>query len=84
MNHDIRHRHQERTIARRTLDEALRAGAIVSGMDIDEGEVLEGESIAGSVRKLLMASGDEKLVKITRQLPEESWARLTRLMTDKE
>lgn len=67
-----------------TLDEALRAGAIVRGMDIDEEDVKEGEEIAGSIRALVMKSGDEKLVKIIRQLPEESWARLKRLMNDQE
>lgn len=65
-----------------TLDEALRTGAIVRGMEIDEDEVKEGEEIAGNIRKLALASGDEKLVKIIRQLPEESFARLKRLMTE--
>jgi superfamily II DNA or RNA helicase len=65
-----------------TLDEALRTGAIVRGMEIDEEEVQEGEEIAGSIRKLALASGDEKLVNIIRQLPEESFARLKRLMTE--
>lgn len=67
-----------------TLDEALRAGAIVRGMDVEEEEVREAEAIAAPVRKLVMASGDEKLVKVIKQLPEESWARLKRLLTDQE
>jgi superfamily II DNA or RNA helicase len=67
-----------------TLDEALRAGAIVRGMDVEEEEVQEGEAIAGTVRKLVLASGDEKLVKVIRQLPEESWARLRRLLSENE
>lgn len=67
-----------------TLDEALRAGAIVRGMDIEEEEVQEAEAMAGSFRKLVMASGDEKLVRVIRQLPEESWARLRRLMSEQE
>lgn len=67
-----------------TLDEALRAGAIVRGMDVDEEEVQQGEAIANSIRKLVMASGDEKIVRIIRQLPEESWARLKRLMSDEQ
>jgi superfamily II DNA or RNA helicase len=66
-----------------TLDEALRAGAIVRGMDIDEEEVVEAEEMAGTLRKHIAASGDQKLVKLMRQLPEESWARLKRLMADK-
>ena len=67
-----------------SLDEALRAGAIVRGMDVEEDDVQEGEAIAGTVRKLVMASGDEKLVKVIRQLPEESWARLKRLLSENE
>lgn len=65
-----------------TLDEALRAGAIVRGMDIDETDVKEGEEMAESVRKVIMASGDEKLVKLIKVLPEESWARLKKLMNE--
>lgn len=65
-----------------TLDEALRAGAIVRGMDIEEDEVQEAEALAGSFRKQIMGSGDEKLVRMIRQLPEESWARLKRLMRE--
>lgn len=65
-----------------SLDEALRTGAIVRGMDIEEGDVQEGEAMAGTVRKMVMASGDAKLVKVIRQLPEESWARLKKLMSE--
>lgn len=65
-----------------TLDEALRTGAIVRGMDVDEEDVREGEQIAGSVRKLMMSSGDEKLVNIIRQLPEESFARLRKILSE--
>jgi hypothetical protein len=65
-----------------TLDEALRAGAIVRGTDIEEEDVQESEAMAKSVRKLVMSSGDENLVKVIKQLPEESWARLKKLMTD--
>jgi superfamily II DNA or RNA helicase len=66
-----------------TLDEALRAGAIVRGMDIEEDEVLEAEAMAGSLRRQIAASGDQNIVRLMKQLPEESWARLKRLMTDK-
>jgi superfamily II DNA or RNA helicase len=67
-----------------TLDEALRTGVIVRGMDIDEEDTREGETMAGTVRKLVMASGDEKLVNIIRQLPEESWAKLKRLFNESD
>lgn len=65
-----------------TLDEALRTGAIVRGIDIDEGDVREGEEMAETVRQRVIASGDEKLVKVIRQLPEESWAKLRKIMGD--
>ncbi|MFN4228553.1 DEAD/DEAH box helicase [Parvibaculum sp.] len=66
-----------------TLDEALREGTIVRGMDIDEDEVREAEGMADTMRRNIFASGDEKLVQMIRQLPEESWARLKRMMDDK-
>ena len=63
-----------------TLDEALRAGAIVRGMDIDEAEVLSAEEIVPAVRKLILKSGDARLVKILQTLPDESWARLKKIL----
>lgn len=59
-----------------TLDQALRNGAIVRGMDIDEVDVRAGEAIAPRVRSLILRSGDDKLVRIAKLLPDESWARL--------
>jgi superfamily II DNA or RNA helicase len=65
-----------------TLDEALRAGAIVRGMDLDEEEVQEAEAIAGVLRKSVLASGDQNIVRLVKQLPEESWARLKKIFSD--
>jgi hypothetical protein len=45
-----------------TLDEALRTGAIVRGMDLTEEEVRVAEEMAGQVRERILASGDEHLV----------------------
>jgi superfamily II DNA or RNA helicase len=59
-----------------TLDEALRTGAIVRGIELDEDEVRLSESIAAPVREKILRSGDEQLVRILRILPEESFARL--------
>ena len=59
-----------------TLDEALRTGAIVRGMDLDESEVQEAEAIAPIIRHRVLQSGDQKLVQILKVLPDESWARL--------
>jgi superfamily II DNA or RNA helicase len=63
-----------------TLDEALRTGAIVRGMDIDEDEVREAEEMAPEVRDRVLRSGDDKLVKILRVLPDESWVRLREIL----
>jgi superfamily II DNA or RNA helicase len=63
-----------------TLDEALRAGAIVRGMDIGEADVLAAEEIAPEVRNLILKSGDAKLVKILKTLPDESWTRLRNIL----
>jgi superfamily II DNA or RNA helicase len=63
-----------------TLDEALRTGAIVRGMDIDELEVQSAESIAPVVRGRILSSGDQRLIKIIQTLPDESWARLKTIL----
>jgi hypothetical protein len=65
-----------------TLDEALRAGAIVRGVEIEEREVQLGEEMAEPVRERILRSGDEQLVRILRILPEESFARLRGILAD--
>lgn len=65
-----------------TLDEALRAGAIVRGMDLPEEAVLESEEIAEEFRNQVLKSGDAKLVKILRLLPEEGYSRLFEIMSN--
>jgi superfamily II DNA or RNA helicase len=65
-----------------TLEEALRTGAIVRGMDVSEEDVQEGEAIAGKVREMVFASGDAKLVKLVQQLPEEVWGKLKKIMKE--
>jgi len=67
-----------------TLEEALRTGAIVRGMDVDEDEVREGEEMAGNLRKLVIASGDVKLIKLMQQLPDEVMGRLKRMLNENE
>jgi hypothetical protein len=59
-----------------TLNEALRTGAIVRGMDLDEAEVRESEQLAPLIRGKILQSGDETLVRLMKNLPDESWARL--------
>lgn len=63
-----------------TLDEALRAGAIVRGMDLEESEVREAEQMAPNVRNSILRSGDNRLVRILNTLPDESWARLKSIL----
>jgi len=62
------------------LDQALRNGAIVRGMDIDEDTVQESEEIAPKVRNLILQSGDDKLLKVIKTLPDESMARLREIL----
>ncbi|WP_238946876.1 hypothetical protein [Seongchinamella unica] len=59
-----------------TLDEALRTGAIVRGMDIEEADVQTAEDIAPVVRGRILRSSYQRLVNIIQTLPDESWARL--------
>ena len=64
-----------------SLDEALRTGAIVRGMDIEEPDVKEGERIAQPVRAKILRSGDNTLVRIIRSIPDESFARLKDILS---
>lgn len=68
------------SLFRITLDEALRNGAIARGMDLDEDEVQEAERNSAYVKNLILNSGDEKIIKIIKLLPEESWSRLKTIL----
>jgi hypothetical protein len=63
-----------------TLDEALRDGVITKGMDISEEEVQDSEAMARQVRKSILQTGDPNLIKLLRAIPEESYARLRKIM----
>jgi hypothetical protein len=63
-----------------TLDEALRTGMILRGMDREESEVQEGERIVAVARAPVLRNGDWRLVKIIQALPSESWARLRTIL----
>ena len=65
-----------------SLNDALRVGAIIRGMDLDEEEVQEGEAIRDVFRKGVLSSGDDQLIKILKLLPEESYGRLARMFED--
>jgi superfamily II DNA or RNA helicase len=62
-----------------SLSDALRVGAIIRGMDLDEEEVQEGEAVRDVFRKGVLGSGDDQLIKILKLLPEESYGRLARM-----
>lgn len=64
-----------------TLDEALRVGAIVRGIDIEEGEVKVAEAMAEKVRGRCLRSGDQVLVRLIKSLPDESYARLQSILS---
>jgi len=63
-----------------TLDEALRMGAIVRGMDLEEEEVQEGEQYGDEIRERALNSGDDLIVNMLNRLPKESYGRLARIM----
>ena len=64
------------------LDDALRHGAIVRGMEVEEEEVVLGETLAPQLEKKVLRSGDEFLINLLRTVPEESYGRLARMMGD--
>jgi superfamily II DNA or RNA helicase len=63
-----------------TLEDAMRVGAIVRGIDMTEEEVQESEVMAPKLRELFLASGDEKIIKMLKTFPEETYARLAAIM----
>jgi superfamily II DNA or RNA helicase len=63
-----------------TLEEALRVGAIIRGMDLDEDEVQEGERDGDDILADVLSSGDAALIKVVQQLPIESFGRLRKIL----
>ena len=66
-----------------TLDEALRTGAIIRGMDISEEEVAAGEAMAPQVRQAILKSGDERLIRLLKVMPEEVLGHLKAILDSK-
>ena len=54
-----------------TLNEALRVGAIVRGVDVEEGEVRDGEVMADGFRDFVMRTGDAKMLNLAKMIPDE-------------
>jgi hypothetical protein len=65
------------------LDEALRTGAIIRGMDIPELEVLQAEGMADHVRAAILQSGDARLIKLLKVMPEEVLGHLKTILESK-
>ncbi|WP_200957969.1 DEAD/DEAH box helicase [Sphingomonas sp. Root710] len=63
-----------------TLNEALRMGAIVRGMDLDEDEVQDAEKNKKKILRDLLGSGDDAIIRLVQQLPEESYGRLRKIL----
>ena len=63
-----------------TLQEALRDGAIIRGMYIDEDTVQEGEDMAEEFEKRIIASGNPALLEIIRVLPREAYGKLKEIV----
>ena len=64
------------------LEDALRMGAIVRGMELSEDEVRESEKIADQVRADIFATGDEVLIRMTRKVPDECLARFRKILNN--
>ena len=62
------------------LRDALRQGAIVRGMEVNEEEVALGEQMAPELEKKILRSGDEFLINLLKTVPEESYGKLARMM----
>ena len=62
------------------LNEALRDGAIIRGMELDEDEVQVGEKMGHSLKNDILASGDDVLIKLLNVVPEESFGRLAKMV----
>ena len=65
------------------LDEALRTGAIIRGMDIPELEVVQAEGMADHVRNAILQSGDARLIKLLKVMPEEVLGHLKTILDSK-
>ena len=62
------------------LDEALRDGSIVRGLDLSEEEVQEAERLAPGFREEVLRSGDEFIIEILGKLPDEAVGRVKTIL----
>ena len=66
------------------LEDALRMGAIVRGMQLSEEEVQESEKIADQVREDILSTGDEIIIRMFRKFPDESFSRIMKVLKKNE
>ena len=59
-----------------SLDEALREGVIVRGIDVNEKEVQESEALEKAIHEEVLREGDGTLIEILRVIPPESLSRI--------
>jgi superfamily II DNA or RNA helicase len=59
------------------LKDALRVGAIIRGMDLEEHDVAESEAMADDFREFVLSSGDDVLLKIMKDVPLEAITKIT-------
>ncbi len=62
------------------LKDALRVGVIVRGLDMNEDEIQNYEMFKDDIRDNILKSGDETLLKLMKTLPDESFARLKKIL----
>ena len=62
------------------LKDALRVGVIVRGLDMNEDEIQNYEMFKDDIRDNILKSGDETLLKLIKTLPDESFARLKKIL----
>ena len=62
------------------LEEALRDGSIVRGLDLSEEEVREAERIAPGFREEILRSGDEFIIQMLSKLPDEAVGRVKTIL----
>jgi len=55
-------------------------GVIVRGLDLNEDEIQNYEAYKDDVRDNILKSGDETLLKLIKKLPDESFARLKKIL----
>ncbi|MGC6496315.1 MAG: DEAD/DEAH box helicase [Candidatus Puniceispirillaceae bacterium] len=62
-----------------TLNEAMRVGAIIRGMELTEEQVTESEILYPDIKEIILQSGDEVLISMLKEFPKESISRIVEI-----